>query len=198
MLRLVQFVMVVGLLSSMACAQVALAPRREDQLAKQFISPPRDVARIYVYRNEGFGAAVRMKLFLDGVPAGETGPFTYTVLSVRPGEHTLVSRAENDSQLNLSLFGGYLYFVWQEVKMGSWYARSELHLVGWKEGREGVMECNLIYAMPPPLPPLPSPPWARDPAEAPKRRLSCEGRPRVPRCRPWPPEARSRARGAGR
>lgn len=39
---------------------------------------------------------------------------------------------------------GKNYFVWQEVKMGLWMARSALQTVDEATGRKGVAECKRI------------------------------------------------------
>jgi hypothetical protein len=110
---------------------------------------------VYVYRNESFGGAVKMDLFVDGFPAGATVAKAFTLVPVRPGPHKLVSKAENDSELLLLAQPGQNIFVWQEVKMGLLYARNKLQLVPPQQGQAGVLECNLIAAPPPQLPPLP-------------------------------------------
>ena len=39
---------------------------------------------------------------------------------------------------------GKTYYVWQEVKMGAFAARSALHLVDEQKGEAAVKECKLI------------------------------------------------------
>jgi hypothetical protein len=135
-----------------ACASVPMAPADFDKAAKAFAPPPRDRAHVYVYRNESIGAAVKMDLKLDGQPAGTLVAKTFTLLPVRPGQHKLTSDAENTSELVLAARPGEITFVWQEVKMGVFFARNKLQLVTPQEGAAGVRECNLIGAPPPPLP----------------------------------------------
>jgi len=144
-----------------------MASASYDRLAKRFTPPPPDIAKIYVYRNEPWGGTVKMDLYLDGVLAATTVPYSFTVLKVRPGTHTLVSRAEDDSVLSLDVTGGWIYFVWQEVTWGLLYARSNLQLVERDVGRAAVRRCNLIDFMPPPLPPVPRLPPSPPPAAIP-------------------------------
>jgi hypothetical protein len=63
---------------------------------------------------------------------------------VPPGEHKLITKAENDAILPLMVVAGRNYFVWQEVKMGLLAARANLQLVDEATGRKGVEECKLI------------------------------------------------------
>ena len=75
---------------------------------------------------------------------GKTGPKSYFLLGLEPGHHTLVSKAENDSLLNLITEAGKNYYVWQEVKMGLLLARSKLQLMSEAEGQAGVRESKLL------------------------------------------------------
>ena len=148
-----------------ACASVPMATKDLDAAAKRFAPPPPDRAHIYVFRNESFGAAVKMDLTIDHAPAGVTVAQSFTLLPVRPGRHLLQGEAENSSDLQIVALPGVNYFVWQEVKMGVLFARNQLHLVAPSQGQAGVRECDLIAAPPPPLPPLPVAP--RPPAPVP-------------------------------
>jgi uncharacterized protein DUF2846 len=130
------------------CATVPRAAPELDLAAKRFDPPPADRAHVYLYRNESFGAAVKMPVMLNGQWVGDTAAKTFLLLPVAPGAHTLLSKTENDATLSLATQGGKSYFVWQEVKMGLLSARSALHLVEEKEGREGVLECSLAQGAP--------------------------------------------------
>ena len=138
---------IIGLATMMAfltgCASVPMAPVERDAAAKTFAVKP-DKANIYVYRNETIGAAVKMPLALNGKLVGDTGALTYLVLEVNPGSHTLLSKTENDSSLTIDAAAGRNYFVWQEVKMGMFAARSALQQVDEAKGKAGVAECKLI------------------------------------------------------
>jgi len=123
------------------CASVPMASLDLDKEAKQF-SAPHDKSRIYIYRNESLGGAVRMVVSLDGATLGQTGPKTYFVVDVQPGKHRIESLTENVATLDLETQPGKSYFVWQEVKMGLWSARSALHQVPEEQGRKGVLECQ--------------------------------------------------------
>ena len=110
---------------------------------KSLLAPP-NAALVYLYRNESMGAAVKMAVLMDGANSGETVSKTYMVWQVVPGRHALVSKAENDSQIDLLAEPGRKYYVWQEVKMGILYARSKLQLVSAAQGAQGVNECKLV------------------------------------------------------
>jgi hypothetical protein len=124
------------------CASVQMASPEQDAAAKSFTVKP-GMANIYVYRNETFGAALKMPVALDGKLVGDTASKTYLLLPVAPGPHTVLSKTENDSTVQINAEAGRNYFVWQEVKMGMFAARSQLQLVDEATGKAGVAECNL-------------------------------------------------------
>ena len=126
------------------CASVPMASADADAKAKTFVAPSSGQANIYVYRNETFGAAIKMPLLLDNQSIGDTGPHTYAFRVVTPGKHTITSKTEKDVNLDIDAQPGNTYYVWQEVKMGMFAARSDLHLVDEKTGENGVKECKMI------------------------------------------------------
>ena len=127
------------------CASVKMADDTQDAQAKTFQVAP-DKANIYVYRNESMGAGVKMPVTLNGKPVGQTVAKSYLMLAVPAGQQTLVSSAENDSELKLTAEAGKNYFVWQEVKVGFIKARNNLQVVDDQTGRAGVAESKLIQA----------------------------------------------------
>lgn len=125
------------------CASVPMAPLDQDTKAKDF-SPIPNKASLYIYRNESFGAAIPMTVSVNGKALGQTAAQTYFRLNLTPGKYNVESHAENVSTLPLTTEAGKNYFVWQEVKMGMWMARSLLQQTDETTGRAGVMESKLI------------------------------------------------------
>lgn len=145
--KFVMFALLVAAFLLTGCASVPMASVDHDTQAKTF-AVESDKANIYLFRNESMGAAVKMDVVLDGKPVGQTVAKTYMKFEVKPGQHTLISKAENDDVLNVNAEAGKNYFVWQEVKMGILYARSLLHLSDEQTGKAGVLECKLIEGPP--------------------------------------------------
>lgn len=139
---LLTLVVAVALVAS-GCASVPMADSSQDMTAKTFAAP-RDKAGVYIFRNETFGAAVKMDVLVDGTPIGETVAKSYFYVEVEPGIRTVTGKSENESSVRFHAVAGKLYFIWQEVKMGLLYARNELKLVDEKEGREGVLASQRI------------------------------------------------------
>ena len=123
------------------CASVPMTSMEEDTKAKSF-AVPTNKSLIYMYRNETYGGAILLTVSLDGKVAGQTGPRTYFLWDVDPGPHEVSSFSENTSTLKINTEAGKAYFVWQEVKMGMWTARSQLQQVDEANGRKGVAECK--------------------------------------------------------
>jgi len=124
------------------CASVPIGDARQDAALKTF-SAPADKAGVYIYRNESFGAAIKMDVELDGKAIGQTAANTYLYKEVAPGRHTFSSKAENSDSVGIDARPGTLIYIWQEVKMGVLYARTKLNLVGEAEGKKGVLETKL-------------------------------------------------------
>ena len=130
-----------------ACASVPLAAPDVDARVKTMI-PNSQKALIYLFRNEMMGALIKFEVSLDGRIVGKTAAKTFLVWEVDPGRHEIASEAENTDTLVIHAEAGKTYFVWQEVKMGGWYARNKLSLVDDAKGRAGVGECQLIQGTP--------------------------------------------------
>ena len=134
-------IMLIGL---NACAgRVYVAAPELDAQAKAMTASD-DKALAYVYRNEAFGGGISMRVKIDGRDMGVTGPRSFMVFQLAPGKHIFASEAENVSVLDLDAKAGETYYVWQEVKMGFFFARTKLSLMDAEQGRNGVMECDLV------------------------------------------------------
>lgn len=132
----------VGFLALTGCASVPLASADQDQAAKSFTAQS-GKARIYLYRNETFGAAIKMPVSFDGKTVGQTASKTYFYWDVDPGTHSIASLTENTPTISVDAKSDNVYYVWQEVKMGAFAARSDLHLVDEETGKKGVQQCKL-------------------------------------------------------
>jgi hypothetical protein len=125
------------------CASVPMAVSERDAKSKEFLTSP-DRASIYIYRNENFGAAIPLTISVNKRTLGQTAARTFFHISVAPGRYTIDSISENVSTLNINVDASKNYFIWQEVKMGMWSARSAVQQVDDAKGRAGVLECKEI------------------------------------------------------
>lgn len=124
------------------CASVPLASKEQDAAAKQFQAPA-DKGRIYVYRNEFLGGAVKIPITLDGRVAGSTLKNTYLAFDVDPGTHETGCLGETSGKASVDVQAGQAAYVWQEMKMGMWAASCAMHVVDQEKGQKGVAECVL-------------------------------------------------------
>jgi hypothetical protein len=123
-----------------------MASSADDLKAKEFKAPTNGKAGVYIYRNEFFGAAIKMDVFVDDWLIGSTAKQTYHYVELAPGRHIFKGKAENESLLDLNAAANKLYYIWQEVKMGVLTARNKLQLVGEEEGQKGVKESQLALS----------------------------------------------------
>lgn len=119
-----------------------------DRKAKSFTTM-HGKGSVYVYRNESLGGALAMTVSMNGKVVGQTGPNTYFWFNLKPGKYSIESHAENVSTLPLIVEQGKQYFVWQEMKMGMWMARTMLQQVSEEAGKKGVRECRMLAAVVP-------------------------------------------------
>jgi hypothetical protein len=145
MRKIGSIIVAVGLLAMAGCASVPMASAEQDQAGKAFVAKG-GKARIYLYRNETFGAAVKMAVSFDGKTVGQTASKTYYFWDVDPGKHTVASLTENTPTLEVNAQSNGIYYVWQEVKMGAFAPRSSLQLVDEATGKKGVQECKLAQS----------------------------------------------------
>jgi Protein of unknown function (DUF2846) len=125
------------------CASVPMGDAKQDAALKTFTAPAPTKAGIYVFRNETMGAAIKMNVAIDGQLIGQTASKTYLYKEVTPGKHTVASLTETTDELTIDAKPGTLSYIWQEVKMGLFSARSKLSLMSEAEGKKGVLETKL-------------------------------------------------------
>lgn len=128
---------------TIGCQTIPRAPKELDEKAKAF-SAPKENANIYIYRHEMFGGANTIPVLLNGIVIGKTQAKTFILKNVPSGKQNIVSQAETDDEIAFNVESGKNYFVWQEVKMGLFYARSKLHIVSEEKGQKEVRECSLL------------------------------------------------------
>lgn len=131
-----------ALLLTSACASVPMSSSEKDAEAKKFNIPPTH-SRIYLYRNEALGSAMKVAITLDGRHKGKTARNIYFSWDVKPGEHELSCLAETDSTITVNAKPGKAHFVWQEMKMGLLSAGCALHEVDQSVGKKAILSCNL-------------------------------------------------------
>jgi hypothetical protein len=137
----------IGICFFSGCAAVPMASTQADLAAKEFKTPSKNKAGVYIYRNGMVGAGIKLGLFADEQFVGSTAAKTYHYIELTPGNHTFKgiafnSRAyNNNSVIHADLLPNKLYYIWQEFNSGT-----KLHIVSEKEGQKGVRASRLTVS----------------------------------------------------
>lgn len=119
------------------------APIAEDKLAKEFKTDP-DFANLYICRNESFGWAVHMPVLVNDKLIGRTEAQSYFYIKLEEGRQNIKSLTEQIQSIYVDTTKGKNYFVWQEVKMGTWTANSMLHSMNEEDGKRCVESSHML------------------------------------------------------
>lgn len=135
------------------CASVPMAPSNLDASAKQF-TPAADQGHIYISRGGGLGTAIVYRVNLDGEPApmGWIAQHTYLMMSVPPGEHTILIFPNfaggggipvRKKELTVEDGGMYFYTISHPADGTKW----NIELLNANDGRKAVMGAKLADTM---------------------------------------------------
>ena len=119
------------------------APIAEDKLAKEFKTDP-DFANLYICRNESFGWAVHMPVLVNDKLIGRTEAQSYFYIKLEEGRQNIKSLTEQIQSIYVDTVKNKNYFVWQEVKMGTWTANSMLHSMNEEDGKRCVESSHML------------------------------------------------------
>ncbi|MEO8009304.1 MAG: DUF2846 domain-containing protein, partial [Betaproteobacteria bacterium] len=139
------FAVIALLVLASGCASVPMASKEDDAAAKTF-SVPSDKSRIYVYRNEFIGGAVKIPITLDGRLVGSTVKNTYFALDTTPGSHDVGCIGETPGSVKVDLKAGEVAYIWQEMKMGMWAASCAMHVANTEEAQKAIAGCTLAVS----------------------------------------------------
>lgn len=109
--------------------------------------PESGKALVYVVRPSTVGFAVRFNVFIDNQePASEMG-YTrggqYIYFNLAPGDHQILSKAENWAEVNVSAKAGDILFIQQQPSMGILMARNSIINIQDYEGKYYVKTLEL-------------------------------------------------------
>jgi hypothetical protein len=127
------------------CATSPFAPPKSDTQAKLML-PVEGKAVIYLFRNDPPSAPWPIRVTLDGKDMGETGAQTYFRWEVSPGQHIVISYAEEWSGLAIDAEPGHMYYVWQDIHMGFFQPTTELRLVDRITAEINLRSCYLLQS----------------------------------------------------
>jgi len=131
-----------SLLLLSSCAVVPLAEESADTDAKKFTAPS-DKSRIYLFRDETFGAALTVPITLDSQLMGQTGPHIYFVWDVEPGRHIISCLGQEIRTVEIFPKKGGTVFIKQEMLMGTAGTHCSVYEVSEDQGKVGVLDGKL-------------------------------------------------------
>lgn len=139
LLALLPFTFLIG------CASVPMASLQEDAEAKKFTAPA-DQSRIYIYRDEAFGSAIKISVTVDGRLVGQTAPDVYYSVDVPPGDHQVSCMGESNDSLRVRTQKGQAVYIWQEMKMGAFSAGCALREMPKDKAQASIQRCKRAMA----------------------------------------------------
>jgi hypothetical protein len=109
--------------------------------------PEEGKAIAYVVRPSSLGGIIRFNVFVDDKEAesemGYTRGSQYIYFNLTPGEHHILSKAENWAEMNVSAKAGDIIFIEQEATMGVIMARNNISSIQDFEGKYQVKNLTL-------------------------------------------------------
>lgn len=111
-------------------------------LAKAIENPEK--ARIYVVRPQWYGKAKFMEVYDGDKLIALTKGETYVCWERDPGIVEIKSESENTDVLEIKVEKGKTYYIWQQVNMGFWSARTSLVQLSEAEGKEKLAKCRPV------------------------------------------------------
>jgi hypothetical protein len=104
--------------------------------------PKEGQAIVYVVRPSGLGGLIRFNVFVDNKEAksevGYTRSSQYVYFNLQPGDHQILSKAENWAETNITAKAGDIIFIQQEPSMGIIMARNSIFKLQDYEGKYHV------------------------------------------------------------
>lgn len=144
--RLIASTASAALLLLAGCAAMPASAPPESAAAKRFHVEAHQAA-IYVIRSERVGGAIPLQVLIDGQHLGATVARSYLYAVVPPGIHTVESRGDIRSTLEVDAKPGTITYLSQVVELTYLSSpRTRLRPVTESQGREWVME---LKAAPP-------------------------------------------------
>jgi hypothetical protein len=109
--------------------------------------PEEGKAMVYVVRPDSIGGLIRFNVFVDdqndSSEVGYTRGSQYIYFSVTPGDHQILSKAENWAEANITAKPGDIIYLQQIPTMGAFIARNSIAKIEEYEGKYHVKTLKL-------------------------------------------------------
>jgi hypothetical protein len=112
---------------------------------KPIIAPKTEKAVLVIVRTTSFGGAVTIENYLDRHMIGQTKGKSYFITDVNPGQHYIMSHAENWVVARITFEAGRIYFLDQGIYPGIWMARTGFSPMTAEEGMKQINESGCDY-----------------------------------------------------
>lgn len=140
----IQFLLAACLSASLfaGCATVPTYSDGESTVTKEFKTPvDKNMAGLYVYREEGIGTALKKDLYIDGICLGESANGVFFYKEITPGKHTLSTESEfSDNSLDFNADAGSNYYFQQYIKFGMFVGGANLEQKTEEEAQSAIMK----------------------------------------------------------
>lgn len=104
-------------------------------------------AIVYVVRPSALGTLVRFNVFVDDQEANSEMGYNrgsqYIYFNITPGEHTILSKAENWAELRVTASAGDIFYIQQDAEMGLIMARNSILRLADDVGKYHVKKLTL-------------------------------------------------------
>ena len=138
----IQLALIAASLMISACASVPMSDPKKDEEAKKFTTQ-KDMSRIYLYRNETLGSAIKVPVTLNGKMKGETAKNVYFAWDVKPGKHEVSCLASSNDTVSVNLKKNEIAYIWQEMKMGLMVAGCKLNIMEKEKAQKAITKTKL-------------------------------------------------------
>jgi hypothetical protein len=149
MFKNIKLLILCSFFSLVGCASIpTIEQMKKDTAGYQLPKLPEEgKAMVYVVRPNVLGGIIRFNVFLDDKkPESEMG-YTrakqYIYFNVSPGEHQILTKAENWAAANINVKPNDIVFLQQNPDMGIVMARNHIHQISDYEGKYHVKRLSL-------------------------------------------------------
>ncbi len=111
-----------------------------DTVAKS-LTPIDGKAIVYIIRPSSMAFAIPFRLDCDTFNVGWVAAKTYLYTILDTGMHLFRAQSENESDLNVHLESGKIYYIEQDARMGIMYARTKIKLISDDQGKKYLSKC---------------------------------------------------------
>ena len=140
---------VIGFTFLIGCASLPPAEKMREDVADFELPklPAEGKAIVYIVRPSSVGSLIRFNVFVDDKePESEMG-FTrgkqYIHFNLEPGDHQILSKAENWAEINVTANAGDIIYIQQDAQMGLIMARNSVIKIQDYEGKYHIKRLKL-------------------------------------------------------